>query len=63
MQWKVIREAGSDLATLRVGVEGSADLQGLTLPVGDWLRIAESITNMGRPEPPSSWFADSSDDR
>jgi hypothetical protein len=62
MQWKVIREAGGDMATLRLGVPSSADFQELTLPIRDWLQIAESITDLNRPEPPSSWFAGGSDD-
>lgn len=57
MQWKVIREAGSDVATLRVGSRGEADYQELTLAMSDWVRVATSIVDMDRPEPPSSWFA------
>ena len=63
MQWKVIREAGSDLTTLRVGDPSGADLQELTLPSSDWLRVAQSIIDMDRPEPPSSWSARGDEDR
>ena len=49
MQWKVIREADSDLATLRVGIRGEADFQELTLAMSDWVRVAESIADLNRP--------------
>lgn len=59
----MIREAGGEVATLRVGAPGSTDFEEMTLPTSDWLRIAEAITDLSRHEPPPSWFASGSDDR
>ncbi len=58
MQWKVIREANSDLVTLRVGTLGEAHFQELTLAVSDWARVAESVADLDRPGPPLSWCGD-----
>jgi hypothetical protein len=63
MQWKVIREANGDLVTLRVGTRGEADYQELTLALCDWVRVAESIADLDRPGPPSSWFGDAEEPR
>ena len=58
MQWKVIREADSELVTLRVGIRAEADFRELTLAMSDWVRVAESIADLNRPGPPSSWLGD-----
>lgn len=58
MEWKLVREVGSDLLTLRVSGSDLVGGQELTLPLRDWIRVAEAVTDLGRPEPPSSWFTD-----
>ncbi|MDQ7992630.1 MAG: hypothetical protein AAGC63_05650 [Propionicimonas sp.] len=58
MDWKVVREVGTDVVTLRVGDPDSPDYRELALPMRAWIQIAESIADLDRPEPPSSWFAD-----